>query len=359
MKNFILFLIFVTACGTRPPSEKKEETQPSYMNMPEPSITPIPPITSLPPITPVRTRETAITWLNDPNALDGGDTTSPLITTLDTPDVGFVMTPVWMSNWYPSSENGTVPVIEKYDTAFDSTLKKASTWEKDITATLKDVKWSGHCNGLAAASIMVAEPIRDVSYNGVLFTVNDIKALLIEAWQNSYGKAVGKRCDKQNIEYDSNGRMVDDACRDVSPAIFHILLTNFLGRFHKPILIDVDAGYEVWNSPVVTYDVLVKQSLSLQSATQWLTGTAMDFYAYNPQATQWIYFQTQVLFSNDKKKTYEYILERDRDGQIIGGEWFRESKQNHPDFIWRPTKPNPENPYIDLEKIQNIYNKSI
>lgn len=351
MRILILFLLFVMACSDRPPTEKKGKGEKigdiKVVNKP------------ILPIVIADHKDTAITWLNDPNALDGGDTTSPLVTTLDSSDVGFVMTPVWMGNWHPSSGNGTVDAMVKYDAALDSTDKKASTWEKDTTATLKNIKWSGHCNGLAAASIMVAEPIKDVTYKGVLFTVNDIKALLIESWQNSYGKAVGKRCEKQNIEYDSNGRMLDDNCRDVSPATFHILLTNFLGRFHKPILVDVESGYEVWNSPIITYDVLAKQSLSLQSATMWLTGTAMDFYAYNPKATQWIYFQTQVTFSDNKKKTYEYILERDDSGQIIGGEWFRESKKNHPDFIWRPTKPNPENPYIDLQKVQDIYNQSI
>ena len=35
--------------------------------------------------------------------------------------------------------------------------------------------------------------------------------------------------------------------------------------------------------------------------------------------------------------TYEYILELDADGKIIGGEWMGASKSFHPDFLWLPT----------------------
>jgi len=34
---------------------------------------------------------------------------------------------------------------------------------------------------------------------------------------------------------------------------------------------------------------------------------------------------------------YQYILEVDRNGKIIGGEWVGRSKTNHPDFLWLPT----------------------
>jgi hypothetical protein len=34
---------------------------------------------------------------------------------------------------------------------------------------------------------------------------------------------------------------------------------------------------------------------------------------------------------------YSYILEIDKDGKIIGGEWYGSSKTNHPDFLWLPT----------------------
>ena len=47
------------------------------------------------------------------------------------------------------------------------------------------------------------------------------------------------------------------------------------------------------------------------------------------------------------------------DGNIIGGEWIRKSKKDHPDFIWRHQEPMPENPFLDRETILKIYQESI
>jgi hypothetical protein len=38
---------------------------------------------------------------------------------------------------------------------------------------------------------------------------------------------------------------------------------------------------------------------------------------------------------------YEYILEVDASGRVIGGEWLASSRQNHPDFLWLPVSRNP------------------
>jgi hypothetical protein len=37
-----------------------------------------------------------------------------------------------------------------------------------------------------------------------------------------------------------------------------------------------------------------------------------------------------------KTKTYQYILEQDENGNVIGGEWVGNSKTDHPDFAWFP-----------------------
>ena len=36
--------------------------------------------------------------------------------------------------------------------------------------------------------------------------------------------------------------------------------------------------------------------------------------------------------------TYEYILEIDAAGKVVGGEWLNGSRYNHPDFLWLPTR---------------------
>lgn len=39
---------------------------------------------------------------------------------------------------------------------------------------------------------------------------------------------------------------------------------------------------------------------------------------------------------------YTYVLELDAEGRLIGGEWTGESKRNHPDFVWLPTRVTPD-----------------
>jgi len=303
--------------------------------------------------------------LNNPANIPGRVSQLSMILT-DLPDSGNLATPVWVADWYPSSRGGVayrpnpkVPSpLEKYDLAMHDSQQRATYWELQTSKTLANVEWAGHCNGLAAASTMTDEPRVPVTYNNVYFTTDDVKALLIEMWQGG-GHIVGGRCDAENIQYDSVGRMIQDECRDLNPATFHIAITNFLGLFRKPIIADLDAGIQVWNYPIISYTVQDKRpNLTVRDVTYWLTGVAKDTYDYNPDAVSFAFYQTQVTYTS-MIKIYQYILELDASGQIIGGEWYGVSKKDHPDFIWRHTSPTPENPFIDVHTIYDIYFRSI
>ena len=307
----------------------------------------------------------AMNWLNAPGNLPGAN--GPLKVLFDTlPDKGGVAVPVWQGYWYPSSQNGTarkpnmytLSPMEKYDQAIEDSDEKATNWEIEDSKQYKGIAWAGHCNGLAAASTMVKEPKHAVTYNGVSFTVEDIKALLIELWQKG-GTTVGGRCNNKEITYDSNGRIVEDECRDLNPATFHILTTNFLGVFQKPVIVDIDPSEAVWNYPIVSYEVKYKQKATLRDVTYWLFNEIKDTYVYNPSAVSFEYVQTEILLSTDNKKIYEYILELDANGNIIGGEWYRNSKSDHPDFMWRHTTPTPANPYLNIDVVNAIYQSSL
>ena len=79
-----------------------------------------------------------------------------------------------------------------------------------------------------------------------------------------------------------------------------------------------------------------------------------DTYMFNPRAAKLYWVKSEVKYiaeSNTetdgnladtidnytRTDRYEYILELDEDGKIIGGEWVGSSKKNHPDFLWLPT----------------------
>jgi hypothetical protein len=305
-----------------------------------------------------------INTINNPNLIPGAD--APLEThhiSLD--DSGEVATPIWDAYWYPYSQNGTarrnnpydLSPMEKYD-AVTNRQNLATNWELQQAARLGRISWAGHCNGLAAASTMSQEPRQSVFYGNINFTPDDIKALLIEAWQGG-GATVGSRCDTNNIAKDAYGRIVLDACRDLNPATLHLALTNFIGRFRKPIIIDIDPTEQVWNYPAISYRVLRKDSLTARDANWWLQDRNEEGYQYNANAKSFEYYQTEISFKDGTKRIYEYILELDTYGYIIGGEWYGSSKTQHPDFVWRHSQPTAENPYIDVNVVYDIANRSL
>jgi Transglutaminase elicitor len=91
-------------------------------------------------------------------------------------------------------------------------------------------------------------------------------------------------------------------------------------------------------------------TVSVKSET---TGVA-SAYAFNADAVSFLYVKNAVSYISEIRSeqdgnmassidrytgrdTYEYVLELDASGAIIGGEWVGESKKNHPDFLWLPT----------------------
>lgn len=302
-----------------------------------------------------------IGWANSPHNLPGADSTLVLDPDL-LPDSGAVAKPVWTTYWYPISEHGTarrpwageLSPMEKYDTATGDSSMEGTGWEMAQYTAYGNVLWAGHCNGVAAAGTMVDEPKKDVWYNGVRFSADDVKALMVESFQGG-GVVIGGRCNLATLTLDGDGRASDEECRDTNPGSFHIAVTNYLGRFKKPIIADSDPGYPVWNYAITSYRVREKRKLSSSEAGQWM-GTRG--YPFNPGATSFAYYQTEVVYSGGFTKIYEYFLELSG-STIIGGEWYRDSRADHPDFLWRHTGPTAENPYLNLDVVRIIYEKSL
>jgi hypothetical protein len=270
---------------------------------------------------------------------------------------------VWTGWWWPMSEGGTASrrfnrrqsPMEKYDLATGSS---AYNWEIQNSRQSSTAAWAGHCNGVAAAGVMLEEPVRPVVYNNVQFSVTDIKALLAETWQAS-GWIIGDRCNISRPTVDAYGRIKEVACRDLNPATLHIALTNFLGLFGKALILDVDNKSAVWNYPVYEYHSQEKNWYSASEAATVLHKKPQEIYTYNPQAIDVVHIQMTVLFAGTTTRVYEYFLELDLAGAIIGGEWVNGSKLNHPDFIWRPLDPKAYNPHLDIDVINEIYFNSI
>jgi hypothetical protein len=84
-------------------------------------------------------------------------------------------------------------------------------------------------------------------------------------------------------------------------------------------------------------------------------GSVPDAYQFNEKATKFYSVASEVYYISESPSSrdgnladtidtythtdhYEYILEIDADGEIIGGEWLNGSKKAHPDFVWLPLR---------------------
>ena len=325
--------------------------------------------------------------------------------------------------------------------------------------------WFGICHAWAPLAILLPEPKKPVTYNGVEFKINDIKALLTLVHDRTESRFVSLRCDQldssQQINFDKYGRPTgaSASCKDTNPGTFHVLMTNYLGKQGESFVYDRTWDGEVWNQPLRGYRITSMTEISALEANKAIgvvaeggvqsekSGTvaggattdlgsiavtpgsslsivmsgsgdpdlyvkfgsapttnsydcrpyetgaaetctltvpagatqaflavagygtsASDFklaitsggsiptdYVFNANAKKLMKTHMDVDYISESASTtdgnlasqidrythqdrYDYILELDGNGKIIGGEWIGTSKRQHPDFVWLPIR---------------------
>lgn len=236
--------------------------------------------------------------------------------------------------------------------------------------------WWGLCHAWVPAALLEDRPLRAVEHNGVRFEVGDMEALLIAAYNRAPADMIGGRCNlgtgETQIERDEQGRATNVECRDSNPGALHVIVTNFLGLQRKGFAFDRTYDYEVWNQPVVGYEITKQEEITVARANQ-LLGLTGDTYTFNADAAklyevnlavQWItesHASTQPNESARYTRTdrYSYILEVDAAGKIIGGEYTGSSRTQHPDFLWNPRRLTRSSvPYLDLDRVRMLIARS-
>lgn len=238
--------------------------------------------------------------------------------------------------------------------------------------------WMGLCHGWAPASFMEPRPVTTKSVKQlnsdsvVRFRPDDIKALLTLKWANgvnvtpdlseSATRFLGGRCNVKSPKMDDEtGRIIDPECFDLNPGAWHVAITNQIAGEKRPLIIDASFDYQVWNHPVTAYkyqyfnpktllptdnlaDATVKLSdpefkdkfkkFRNSSAAVSVVGIGMQISYVIEKSPRAIDEDSE---SQDRMATaaYYYDLEIDKDGKIVGGEWYQ---NRHPDFIWMPMK---------------------
>lgn len=232
--------------------------------------------------------------------------------------------------------------------------------------------WWGSCHAWTPASELVPEPQHAVAMDGVTFEVGDIKALIQNVFDQTSAVMLGGRCNDQQITHDANGSANTD-CSDVNPGSLHVILTNFLGLNQLPLIEDKTANYQVWNQPIVGYEITQQDKVDAAAANKCVGGTG-DTWTYNPKATSLYEVRMTVSYvvegspgtapigykDNTSTDDYHYILEVDDGGKVIGGRYCTESADSHPDFLWSPTGSfNPSNPNVDVANVKQLIDLSV
>lgn len=233
------------------------------------------------------------------------------------------------------AELATLAPTEKLDLlsgSYDYPLKR----EIAKYANPRAPEWEGICNGWSEASMHHDEPTPVTVTNpdgiAIPFGSSDIKALL--SWyyfrKSADGYArMGSRCYEK-----------DDTCNnDLNAGAFHLILTNRLGIQGESFIADIDRGNEVWNHTAMRFSTVVKRAdlgrrrSSARGTVRVMRVVTTVDYTFVLKKNSW----EPVLGTEHQKvtpRTYEYYLEMDANGAIIGGEWI--SKQR-PDFMWVST----------------------
>ncbi|HTL36612.1 MAG TPA: hypothetical protein VL326_25940 [Kofleriaceae bacterium] len=232
--------------------------------------------------------------------------------------------------------------------------------------------WWGSCHAWTPASQMVPEPQHAVTMNGVKFEVGDIKALIQNIFDQTDAVMLGGRCNAKEITHDVNGS-ANDECSDVNPGAMHVVLANFLGLRQLPLVEDKTANYQVWNQPVVEYNVTKQDEVDAKTAMKCVGGTG-EKYTYNTNAKKLYEVRSTVSYvtessasatpvgfkNNIQTDDYHYILEVGSTGKVIGGRYCTDAENSHIDFLWSPTGSySPSNPNVDVAKVKQLLKMSV
>jgi hypothetical protein len=220
-----------------------------------------------------------------------------------------------------------------------------------------DPKWFGLCHGWAPAALNFDEPrpttITTATGISLPFGAADVKALLGYVQQSGQEAHVaGARC---NTDPSSDTPSTDSspACQDINAGSFHVILANQIGLLQEGFVAEVHKTKEVWNHPVFGFESTIIATstdvyptaapgtttiVSVKTTMSYIVGLGAGWYPMP--------FDTFTSQGNTAR--YDYTLELDAAGAIIGGEWISE---DHPDFFWTQAKPRFTGYLRDVEAI--------
>ncbi|MGZ3697074.1 MAG: hypothetical protein ACXWPM_08060 [Bdellovibrionota bacterium] len=245
----------------------------------------------------------------------------------------------WSAYWFPINDtylfqgnNGNLSPLEKYD----QYVSRAHQQYSDAALTQKSDRRlyndhadasEGRCNAWANAAISVPQPTHCRKLNGIEFSVQDQKALLVLTFEVL---PVDSLLDYGMRNNGNNGHDSQDAFDDIYPDQLQRLVQVQLGDQARPVVVDTDPGVEVWNSPLYRYTGTFARDASNPDVVH------VDAWGYR---TQFLQDPDEENADHDQvpvKREYTYDLYGTFDAagnyHVAWGRWTDHSVEDHPDF---------------------------
>lgn len=202
----------------------------------------------------------------------------------------------------------------------------------------------GMSHGWAASATLLDEPSFPVRRGGVTFEPNDIKALLSQIYDGTRPDLVVERSENERPRE-----------KDLNPGALLVLLGNKLGLDRQSWIADTVIDGQTVSRPVSAYKLTSVERLDAKGANalvaeRWRTEVS-DKYAFNDKARQFRYVSLRMSYVSESvaravspllddayayetSETYTAVIELDRHGLIIGGEWTSTSTGHYPARFW-------------------------
>ncbi len=246
----------------------------------------------------------------------------------------------WSSYWYPRADpilvkptdaNGGQAILDKFDKYVSKVFGRPSTAAKmEIDLRLYDpdaAGWEGRCNAWAYASVFEPEPKlaeAGAPVQGITFYTRDVKALMIKSYELVESGSATQLLKRFGQRYDGQGEDFED----LYPDQFHRILQAELYEKSRPIIMDHEAGVQVWNAPIWKANIVVEKDAE-DGRIFHVTTTVLGVNSLMVQPNYTGTWSTRFEY------TYDLIgyPQSDRSLLVKYGRWTGRSKKDHPDFV--------------------------
>ncbi|HNN97630.1 MAG TPA: hypothetical protein PKI03_35425 [Pseudomonadota bacterium] len=308
------------------------------------------------------------------------------------------------SDYWPMIKNGilnrwmgaSIPSpAEKYGTLFLDATQQKTMYDYIQKNHGKDVpgvqSWFGICQGWTGSAIAEKAPQKPITVrkyvrdgktylqrcttsttNCVSFSPGDLTGLMAEAYAAADARFIGYRCDTAtvNFKYDRSGRITQPNCRSNAGTLF-LTATNFIKKAGRSFAVNAVNNDEVWNQPAYQYAISQYKTVTKTEATKAVDPAETRDYPWNTAAVGFRRVTMKLDWAVEASptantapplltsgKTYDFILELDATGAVIGGEWIGASKTEHIPFFWAPVAPGAEVPNLSPDFVRALLNVS-